>query len=156
MIALRSMRTDEFYGYLSYFIPDYAAEISSNYGLSDTDALAQAKREISDDLPDGPDTAGQVLLTITESALGSDVVVGYFWYRPDEAARFVFINDFHILPAYQGKGYGESALATLEVALSAAGFETIRLRVAADNAGAHHLYQRGGFRITGINMSKRI
>lgn len=156
MIALRPMRKDEYSGYLSYFIPDYAAEISRNFGFSQAEALAQAKREIADDLPDGPDTAGEVLLAITESALGSDAVVGYFWYRPNETSRSVFISDFHILPAYQGNGYGKSALAALEAALCEAGFEHVRLRVAADNGRAHHLYESGGFRTTGINMSKSI
>jgi ribosomal protein S18 acetylase RimI-like enzyme len=156
MIVLRAMRNDEYSGYLSYFIPDYAAEIARNYDVSEAEALARAQQEISDDLPGGPNTAGEVLLTITDAALGSDVVVGYFWYRPDKTAHSAFISDFHILPAYQGNGYGKSALAALEATLSQAGFAQIRLRVATDNARAHHLYERGGFRTTGINMSKKI
>ncbi|WP_395450011.1 GNAT family N-acetyltransferase [Aminobacter sp. UC22_36] len=156
MIILRPMRNDEYSGYLSYFIPDYAAEISRNFDMSEAQAFARARQEISDDLPDGPNTDGEVLLTITDSALGSDVVIGYFWYRPDKTAHSAFISDFHILPAYQGNGYGKGALAALEATLSQAGFEQIRLRVAADNARAHHLYDVVGFRTTGINMSKRI
>ncbi|CAN7683436.1 GNAT family N-acetyltransferase [Phyllobacterium sp. LjRoot231] len=156
MIVLRPMHGSEFPEYLDYFIPDYAAEISTNYGLSNTVALAQAKREVADDLPNGPDTEGQVLLCITDDERGNDDVIGYLWYRPDKDSRSAFICDFHILRAYQGNGYGKRALSALEATLSDKGFEQIRLRVAADNERAHHIYRTGGFRTTGINMSKRI
>lgn len=156
MIAFRPMHRSEFSGYLDYFIPDYAAEISTNYGLSSAAALAQAKREIAEDLPDGPDTPGHVLLCITDDATGNDDLIGYLWYRPDEDSRLAFINDFHILAAHQGNGYGKRALSALEATLSREGFEQIRLRVAADNERAHHIYRTGGFRTTGINMSKWI
>jgi len=154
MVALRPMRSAEFPAYLDYFIPEYAAEISANYGVSDTAALAQARREIADDLPDGPDTHGQVLLCIT--ADGDDDAIGYLWYHPDKDLRLAFISDFHILAAHQGKGFGTRALSALEAALSDAGFEQIRLRVAADNQRAQHIYRTGGFRVTGVNMSKQI
>lgn len=156
MIGFRRMRSDEFPGYLDYFIPDYAAEISANYGLSNTAALVQAKREIAKDLSNGPDTPGHILLCITDSEKENAEAIGYLWYRPDKDSRLVFISDFHILPVYQGNGYGKKSLRALEVALANEGFEQIRLRVAADNERAHHIYQAGGFRTTGINMSKCI
>lgn len=156
MIVFRPMRGNEFLEYLDYFIPDYAAEISTNYGLSNAAALAQAKQEIAKDLPDGPDTPGQVLLCITDDERGNDDVIGYLWYHPGKDSRSAFVSDFHILPAHQGNGYGKRALSALETALSDNGFEQIRLRVAADNERAHHIYLTGGFRTTGINMSKWI
>lgn len=153
MISLRPMRPDEYAAYLDYFIPDYAAEISTNYGLSDVDARAQAIRETDEDLPQGVETAGHVLLCIIA---GAGAVIGYLWYRPDLAARSAFISDFHILTGQQGNGYGKQALALLEAELADSGFTQIRLRVAADNNRAKHVYDRSGFRITGINMSKTI
>ena len=64
MILLRPMRDDEYLAYLDYFIPDYTAEITANYALSPSDALAQAQREIAADLPDGVNTRGQILLRV--------------------------------------------------------------------------------------------
>ncbi len=154
-IALRPMRTDEFPAYVSYFVPDYAAEIAANYDLPADAAEAQARREIEKDLPAGADTPEQVLLCIIDDERDDDPI-GYCSYRPNTDARLVFIYDFHIRPEYQGKGYGKAALAQLEARLVAAGFEQIQLRVAADNARAQHVYRSGGFRVTGINMSKRI
>jgi ribosomal protein S18 acetylase RimI-like enzyme len=151
-IELRPMRAGEFSGYLDYFVPDYAAEISSNYGLPDDEALARASREISEDLAQGVDTPGHALLCITDRA----DVIGYLWYKPDLQARSVFIYDFCILPAHRGKGFGKQALSVFEAMLVSEGFEQIGLRVAADNEPAQNLYLKGGFRATGINMIRRI
>lgn len=146
------MRPDEFDGYLDYFIPDYATEISANYDLPHDDALARASQEVSEDLAQGVDTVDHVLLCIADSA----DVIGYLWYKPDREARSVFIYDFCILPAHQGKGYGRQALKLLETMLAKDGFQQIGLRVAADNERAQHLYLKGGYQTTGINMIRRI
>ena len=151
-IVLRPMRADEFDGYLDYFVPDYAAEISSNYGLPDDKAREKALREISEDLAQGVDTLGHALLCITDRA----DVIGYLWYKPDRQARSVFIYDFCILAAHQGKGFGKQALSAFEALLVSEGFEQIELRVAADNERAQNLYLKGGFHATGINMIRRI
>ena len=151
-IALRPMRADEFDGYLDYFIPDYAAEISSNYDLPLDEAQARASREINDDLAQGVDTSGHELLCIVEE---SDVL-GYIWYKPDQQARSVFVYDFCILTPHQGKGYGKRALTAFKALMSSAGFEQIGLRVAANDKRAQNLYLKGGFVATGVNMIRRI
>ena len=151
-MLLRPMRADEFGGYLDYFVPDYAAEISANYGLPHDKALLRASQEISEDLARGVDTAGHVLLCITDKT----DVIGYLWYKPNQEAHSVFIYDFYILPAHQGKGYGRQALKLMETMLVKDGFDQIGLRVAADNERAQNLYLKDGFRATGINMIKRI
>lgn len=152
VLELRAMRADEFDGYRDYFIPDYAAEIVSNYRLSEAEALTKASKEIATQLSEGATTTGHVLLCIIAAA----EVVGYIWYRPDHDAKSIFINDYCILPAYQGKGYGKQALAALEAQLVKDGFTQIGLRVAADNERAQHVYFQGGFQATGINMIRRI
>ena len=153
MIKLRPMLTQEYAGYLAYFLPDYALEITANYDLSPRDALAQAKQEIATDLPDGVETKGQVLLSILDLDEG---LVGYLWYKPDLKAKSAFIYDFHILPPFQGKGLGKAALKALEALLLEQGITQIGLRVAADNARAQGLYRSAGFRTTGVNMIRRI
>jgi len=60
------MQKNEFLTYLDYFISDNASEIASNYRLSDSDSLAQAKREITSDVSDGININGHVLLCIVE------------------------------------------------------------------------------------------
>ena len=157
MISLRPMLGSEYPAFLDYFIPDYAADISANYGLSSLDALAHVKQEIANDLPHGVNTSGEVMLCVINHASDAESVVGYLWYRPDLATRSAFIKDFHIFAPQQGKGFGKQALNALEAELvRAAGFDRIKLRVAQDNKRAMHLYDVTGFRVTGINMSKTI
>ena len=156
MIRFRPMRDSEYPAYLDYFIPDYAVEIASNYGLSESASMAQAKREMATELPEGVNTSGQVLLCVIDQADTSEELIGYLWYKPDAAEHSAFICDFHILAAYQGKGLGKRSLEALENALKDKGFEQIKLRVAADNNRARHLYEATGFRVTGLNMSKAI
>ncbi|MGN7804199.1 GNAT family N-acetyltransferase [Ensifer sp. 22521] len=154
MISFRPMLDSEYPAYLDYFIPDYAIEISANYGFSDADALVQARREIAQDLPQGVKTPGNVLLCVINETDSS--LIGYLWYRPDLAGHSVFISDFHILASQQGQGFAKQALNALETELTAKGFKQIKLRVAENNRRAKHVYDVAGFRVTGINMSKLI
>lgn len=156
MIVFRPMCEDEYPAYLDYFIPDYADEIASNYGLSHADAVARAKQETTESLPDGVNTSGHVLLCLITSSDNTDRHVGYLWYKPDPIMRTVFIYDFHIFGACQGQGLGKQTLQALEQDLQQKGFTEIRLRVAGDNVRARHLYESGGFGVTGINMSKTL
>ncbi|MBA8881024.1 GNAT family N-acetyltransferase [Phyllobacterium myrsinacearum] len=156
MISFRPMDENEFEGYRDYFIPDYAAEISANYDLSESDALAQARREIEVDLPNGPQTQSQTLVCIIENRAGSDGIIGYLWYHVDPAASSAFIHDFYVFPHLQGKGFGKAALSALQATLADEGIQHLRLRVAGNNDRARHLYESDGFRLTGFNMSKRI
>ncbi|XTZ39953.1 GNAT family N-acetyltransferase [Salmonella enterica] len=156
MIEFRPMREEEYSGYLEYFITDYAREIASNYRLCADDSLARAKQEIAEDLPEGVDTPGQVLLCLIAKSDNTDKHVGYLWYKPDADMRIVFIYDFHIFNSCQGQGLGKHALRAFEHEMRDKGIEHIRLRVAGDNARAQHVYEAVGFGVTGINMSKSI
>jgi len=152
MMILRPMLTEEYPGYLEYFIADYAREIASNYSLSSEDALARATQEIAGSLPEGVNTPGQILLCL----MNAEQHVGYLWYKPDTVMQTVFIYDFHIFSEFQGLGMGKAALHTFEQCLQEQGVKQIRLRVAGDNSRAQRLYEVSGFGVTGINMSKTI
>lgn len=154
MISLRPMREDEFSSYLDSFIREFAVEVASNYGIPESAALEQVKREMASDLPDGIHTAGQVLTCLIDATQTPERLVGYLWYRQDLAAQVAFIMDFSIFPAYQGQGFGKQALKALEQDLKRKGFAQIKLRVAPDNQRARHVYDVTGFRVTGIHMSK--
>lgn len=156
MIVIRPMRDEEYAAYLNYFIADYAAEIATNYALSPEAALAQAQREIAEDLPDGVNTHGQALRCLFDEIDGTEKRVGYLWYKPDAEIRSAFICDFYIFPSLQGQGLGKQAMASFEHELKNLGIRQIKLRVAGDNPRARRLYEVTGFRVTGINMSKNI
>jgi ribosomal protein S18 acetylase RimI-like enzyme len=150
------MTAEEYPAFLQYFISDYADEIGSNYGLSPTDSLVKANKEISEALTEGVNTPGQVLLCISEQSDHTARHIGYLWYKPDSAMGTVFIYDFHIFNACQGRGLGKQSLRDFEAYLREKGFKEIRLRVAGDNVRARHIYETSGFGVTGVNMSKAI
>lgn len=156
MISFRTMTKDEYPAYLEYFVNDYAYEIESNFRVSLRDSLHRAKQEISEMLPDGVNTHGQVLMCIIAQSDKTNNHVGYLWYKPEWTNRTVFIYDFHILNSSQGLGHGKQSLRAFEEYLQAKGFKEIRLRVAGDNVRARHVYETSGFLVTGINMSKSI
>jgi len=153
-MRLRKMRPDEFGDYVAYFVPDYAAEISTNYDVDIETARARAEREVARSLPKGVETEDQILLCVVHD--DADTAVGYLWCHPDNESQSVFISDFCILPPYRGRGYGRSALVALEAMFAQTEFKELRLRVAADNYGAECLYRSMGYRPTGINMRRPI
>lgn len=154
MVVLHPMSETEFAGFLAYFIPDYAAEIAANYHLFQDAALAQAKREIATSLPDGVKTQGQSLKSIVHTDNGSEVQIGYLWYRANGEDQSAFIYDFYLLPAFRGKGLGSRAMQSLEALLAGEGIRQIKLRVAAENAHAKKVYEANGYQVTGYNMNK--
>jgi len=154
VITFRSPTNQEFQAFVDYFIPDYAAEIVSNYRLSEEDALAQARRDLEASFPDGEKSAGQVLLCIILSAPEKEHHIGYLWYKPDPHLHSVYINDFYLFPLFRGQGYGSEAMKQLELRLMEGGCKQIKLRVAAGNPQARRVYENNGFNVTGINMNK--
>ena len=150
MITLRPLQSHEFAAFAAYFVPDYAAELVANYGISQDAALAEATEDLALDLPQGADTPGEVLMCI----LLGDQVVGYLFYALNETRHFAFIKDFHVLPPYQGNGYGTTAIDALTALIKPQGITQLRLRIAAKNERAHRLYTKLGFFPTGTNMAK--
>lgn len=154
MISFRPIQHHEFAAFADYFIADYAREILLNYRLSEADALAQARGEIASSFPEQENTAGQVLLCIIHSPAEDAQHIGYLWYKPDHELKSAYINDFYLFPPFRGKGFGSQAMKYLEERLEEEGFTQLKLRVAADNQQARHVYEANGFAVTGINMNK--
>ncbi|WP_428945323.1 GNAT family N-acetyltransferase [Pantoea sp. FN060301] len=154
MIGFKTMTAEEFSAFLQYLIPDYAEDIASSYRLLKEDALKQAQNEIAASLPEGPETSGHVLLSIFYHNAVAEHHVGYFWYKPDEPSKSAFIYDFYIFPTHQNKGLGSASMQALENRLREQGFTQIKLRVAAGNDRAKHVYESNGFQVNGFNMNK--
>jgi len=146
------MQAHEFPAFKAYFIPEYAAEITANYGTPADQALAQATQDLAQDLPQGADTPGENLMCIVLA----EQVIGYLFYTLNTATKSAFIGDFHVLPAHQSQGIGSAAIAALTDLLKPQGITQLRLRVAASNTRAHRLYTKLGFFPTGINMAKTL
>ncbi len=156
MIAFTPVSSTTFQGFVDYFVPDYAAEIVTNYVLSEADALAQAAQEIENSFPLAENTPGQTLLCITHADDSLELHIGYLWYKTNPLQKSVFIYEFYLFPLFRNKGLGRKALIALEEKLMREGYTQINLRVAGDNEHARHVYEASGFRVTGVNMSKKL
>lgn len=156
MFMLKPMEADHYSHFLDYFIADYATEIAANYGLEHSAAKDRAINEINQDLQLGIDTPGHTLVCLVDVQANAERIVGYLWYKLDTKMRDIYVCDFYVFPAEQGKGYGKQAIRLLEKEAAKTGVQQIKLRVAANNPRARNLYDACGFHVTGINMSKRI
>lgn len=156
MIEFNPMNEHDFTRFLDYIIPEYAADIVSNYRFSEEDALLQARHETQFYLPDGAHTEGQVLLCILANSGNQKQHIGFLWYKPDHAMRSAWIYDFYLFPQWRNKGFGGMALKELERNLLAEGIIQLKLRVAADNPHAKHVYEASGFAVSGFNMNKML
>jgi ribosomal protein S18 acetylase RimI-like enzyme len=152
MIHLREMKQEELTGFLDLMVPDYIDDMVRNFCFSRDLAQEYAINETNHFLPQGVETRGEFLYCIEVD----NSVVGFLWYRLLYNGKRIFINDIHVLPEFRGKGYGKSTLRELESRAAAQNVEHIELRVAYDNELALGLYNKTGFRETGINMIKPV
>ncbi len=151
MISFRPIEMREFGAYRSYFVPDYALDLIMNHGLAPAAAQRQAADDLDHACPDGQPAEGHYLMCI----IGPDgALIGYLWIESLSQGQTAFVQDFHILPAMQGRGLAKAAMAALDKWALDQGFTQIKLRVAPDNAAARHVYDQSGFRVSGIQMIK--
>ena len=153
---LRKIEPHEFPAYRTYFVEDYAQEITSNYNRPLQASRAQAAAELEESFPQGIAASGNHLMCIELPQAEGAVLVGYLWYSAHAGHKEAFIQDFCVFEQYRGKGYGKASMTCLETELHNTGVEQIKLRVAQTNHRALHLYQELGFDITGINMAKTL
>ena len=153
MINFRPMAASEFDAYRAYFVPDYALDLMANHRLAKDAAFAQASEDLAQAFPKGAQSINQQLLCI----LGPfELVVGYLWFEAQAEGQTAFVQDFHILPMFQGQGFAKAAMAAFDVLARDEGFAKIKLRVAPDNGVARHVYDGAGFWVSGIQMVKNL
>jgi GNAT superfamily N-acetyltransferase len=128
------MTASEFAAFRSRLIPRYAAEKvrAADWAKDEAEELAVAQTD--ELLPEGPGSAGMLLLTADDS---DGQQVGLVWValnrpRPGEA----WIYDIEINPEHRGKGYGRALLQAAEREAARHDATFIGLNVFGDNAVA--------------------
>jgi len=156
MVHLTPMTSSEFEVYLEQAVKDYAQDKIAASSWQAEDALQRAKTSYLELLPDGVATKNQHLFTVKDAQ--SDANVGMIWFaeREDGPAPSAFIYDFSIDEDQRRKGYGSQTLKALEIKVRNLGLETLSLHVFGHNKGALALYQKLGFEMIDIQMSKRL
>jgi ribosomal protein S18 acetylase RimI-like enzyme len=149
------MTAAEFDGYLAYAVDDYAAAHLRSGDCDPDEAKALAQKDYEALLPQGLATPGQHLFTL-RSAQGSSVGILWFEARDRDGRRSAFIYDVRIEDGERGKGYGEATMRAFEELARSMGITRLSLNVMGYNMPARRLYEKCGYEITGMGMTKRL
>lgn len=156
MIELIQMTPAEFGPYLERLIVEYAAEKVRSGNWTRDESIRRSREECQALLAKGVDTAGQHLYRILDTETGEKV--GVVWMAEDgrKSPPVGFIYDLEVEAPYRRKGYATRAMLALEVKARELGLSTIGLHVFGFNHEARALYEKLGYEITNINMSKAL
>ena len=156
MLKLVPMTQAEFDEYLAYAVPDYA-QVHIKAGNCDPgEALPLAEADYASLLPQGLASPNQHVMTLRDDAGNR---VGMLWFEAKvnrDKRRSAYIFDFRIDEAHRRKGLGSQAMRALEEHVSPMGITRINLNLMGFNDAARALYEKCGYRIAGIGMTKVI
>ena len=156
MIRLIPMTESEFAAYVEEDIERYAQERIRAGDWRPAEALHKSREEHQQLLPDGLATKNHYLFSINDEALGSKVGVMWFAIYGQQLQPLAFVYDFLIDEEFRQQGYGKQALSALEAKVMELGIDKIALHVFAHNQIARALYEKTGFEITGVTMTKNL
>ncbi|MFD1179530.1 GNAT family N-acetyltransferase [Paenibacillus puldeungensis] len=155
-IKLVKMNEKEYMQFRSRSISDYAADKVEAGTWSTAEAALRSEEEFNQALPDGLETKDAFIFTIQDQT--ENITVGYVWFNLMErnGSRFAFIMDILIFEEYQGRGYGKETMAAIDDEVRKLGLKQISLHVFGHNERAFRLYQKMGYEVTDIQMTKKL
>jgi RimJ/RimL family protein N-acetyltransferase len=155
MIHLEPMNETEFNAFLTGAIRDYAQDKVDAGNWDAAEALHKSATEFQNLLPNGVASPDQYLFTIKDE---TGTGVGMIWFAVEKSGPrpMAFIYDFLIHEPYRRRGYATEALSAVEDEVRALAIDTLGLHVFGHNTAARALYEKTGYVITNINMSKKL
>lgn len=156
MIELVPMSEESFQKGFKTWIETYADEKVKSGNWDAEGALERSRLEYGKLLPDGRKTKGQYVMTIRNESERTDVGMLWFGILKEGDLQGAYIWDFRIEDEHRGKGYGKQALAVLDKMLRKLGIERVSLHVFGHNRIAISLYEKMGYEITNVVMSKKL
>ena len=156
MMQLVPMTETEYLAYLESDIQHYAEEQVKAGNWHPSEALEKSRREHQQLLADGLATPHQYIFSLQDEETG--LKVGTIWFAVDDKKLrpSAFVYDFVIHDEFRRKGFGTQALRALENKLKELGVNKISLHVFGHNHAARALYDKVGYEVTGILMSKTL
>lgn len=152
IIELREMTTQEFEIYLRDTLQRYSEVLSENVHEAGGNPSEQAKKQLSNLLPQGLTTPHHRLFTVQVDA----VLAGYVWVKIEEEKKSAFLYEIYLAEEYRGKGVGTEVMQLIENLLRQKDIMYFKLHVFGSNTGARKLYEELGFQIAGVNMLKSL
>ncbi|WP_088043655.1 N-acetyltransferase [Bacillus sp. EAC] len=154
MITLRLINEIEFDDYFHQAIKGYAKEKVASTNWTEEEALLKATNEFCQLLPNREKTENHYVYNI----FNDNLKVGVIWLGLVSPSRKEdgYIYDFIIFDEFQGKGYGKKTMIEIDKKAKELGMNRIELHVFGHNKIARLLYEKIGYEITNIIMSKTI
>lgn len=156
MVRLVPMTEAELQAYLAGAIDNYAQEHVRAGNWLPEEAHQKSANEFRQLLPDGVASKDQYLFSIEDAASGRHIGMLWLAVIVKGAHRTGFIYDFNVDEAQQGKGYGREALKALDEKAAELGVEALSLHVFGHNPRAIHLYEKMGYEVTDLHMTKQL
>lgn len=154
MVKLVPMTDSDFRKYMETAVEEYAQAHVKAGDCDAAEALRLARADYDSLLPDGLSTRGHHLFSI----VSGDAPIGMAWFefRQKEDRKSIYLYDFQIDEPQRGKGYGAAALREIERVAASMGAMRMNLNVMGWNQVARSLYEKAGFTIAGIGMTKKL
>ncbi len=154
MLLIRPMNEIEFQSFLPDSITGYAADKVRSGNWTHEEAEKRSTEEHARLLPQGLATPQHFLYTIEFEGKA----VGRLWLSgdPTPAGGAGFIFDVYLEEAFRGRGLATQALKLLEAEAAQLGLKRLSLHVFGFNTAARALYNRLGYQITNLNLSKEL
>lgn len=153
-ITLRPMTPAEYPAWREHSTTAFAAELSQANGAPLEQAVARARQQYEDYLPDGLDTDGMLLRVVVDGR-GQDV--GVLWIgRHPQRAGMGFVWEIEIDEQHRGRGLGRATMLAAEEVAREQGWSAIALSVFGFNSTARRLYESLGYGTVAVQMVKHL
>lgn len=149
------LEPSEFAAWRELSIKNYSEGMAINNGLPVSAVLEEATKQFDRSFPDGfPAIDNHVYKLVSDS----DHQLGYLWLGISGPSfrRRVFIFDIFVEESERKKGYGEFMLKWLEGKTKELGFTEVSLHAFNYNRPAISLYEKFGFQLTNVYMTKKL
>jgi ribosomal protein S18 acetylase RimI-like enzyme len=155
-VLLLQITEDEYRTWLAQSIKDYAQDKVDAGTWQPGEALSRSEQDFTQLLPQGRVTPDNPIYSIQDATLGTHVGVLWIAVLSGGLRKTAYIYDIVIYEAYRRHGYGEGTMLALEEKVRELGLDTVGLHVFGHNKAAQALYEKVGYIVTDINMSKTL
>jgi len=150
VIALRPLREDEYDAWDAAHRAEYGRGLVEHVGMSREQAEAKVERDVAYVLPEKLATASTWIWAVENDGR----VVGTVFVGLRDGGAWLY--DITIAESDRGKGYGRTAMTSLEDEVRALGYDTIALNVWGGNEVARGLYRSLEWAEESVHMRKRL
>lgn len=153
-VTLRPMTPEEYPAWREHSSAEFASELSQANGAPLEQALARARQQYEEYLPDGLQTDGMLLRVVVDE---HGVDVGVLWIgRHLQRAGMGFVWEIEIDEQHRGRGLGRATMLAAEEIAREQGWSAIALSVFGFNAPARRLYESLGYGTVAVQMVKHL